>query len=196
MIDWLTTQIAVGLGAIILMGAIIGYYTVQMDNSQTDEAKEILRALANKIESLGSINGNTTQVVTFDEDLSSKYYYLKPTIGDSQYSIQFYLDGRQNETVGIYKNTYRIEINIEGGGNNRPSCNVNTNLHLWQPAEDYYSVADFNKNDLDRTSYGNVKPELELKSGSLRVFNITRKMISISGDADFFTFIFPASLTG
>ena len=162
MLEFVISKMAMMIAAIIILSSVLGIYTLQREQAKDLELRNIADKIADAIDDLNSLQGETKVNVTFER--GKEGVYVKPSVKGKNYEIMI-----AQYKVMISQNHKRSISNLMGP------------THSWEPLSNSYTLTQIEEIDgTNRT--------LELKSG--KDFKIERKLIEISGENEYRTFVY------
>ena len=161
-LDFVTSKIAMMIAAIVILTSVIGIYALQREQTKDLELGNIADKIAGAIDNINNLQGETKVNVTFDK--GKEGIYIEPTVNGKNYEILI--------------SQYKIIITQE---KRRSISNFVISIHLWPPLSNAYNLTEIEDIDgMNRT--------LEFVSGE--DFKIERKLVEISGENDYRTFVY------
>ncbi|UCG68133.1 MAG: hypothetical protein JSV09_09920 [Thermoplasmata archaeon] len=162
MLEIVTSKIAMMIAAMVILTSILAIYALQRDSGQDLEIQNIADKIAGTIDDLNTLSGETIVNLTFKREKEG--IYVRPTLEGKSYEIMI--------------SRYRVLITQ---GNRRGISNLIGPVHLWRPLKNSYNQTNFENID-------NENKTLELTSGE--DFKIQRKLVEVSGENQYLTFIY------
>lgn len=162
MLDWLSSKMAMMVAALLIISSIIGFFAWQNKNTQELELQNIADQIANKINELNAIEGSTSIIVTFNDNIHG--VHLNTVVDGEMYTINI----TQNLVIVSQHATLVVEKIIEP-------------IHVWNPDKDVYKSDEMQENDTKSRSQ---------KFSSGTDFMIERKMVTVSGMREYHTFVY------
>ncbi|MEM3738854.1 MAG: hypothetical protein QW204_03795, partial [Thermoplasmata archaeon] len=68
--QWLSSYVAVTVAVFIILASVVAFFTVQQNTIKDTEFSQIARKIADVIDSVSTVNGNTTKYITFETNQS------------------------------------------------------------------------------------------------------------------------------
>ena len=178
MLDFLTSKIGMMIAALVIAGALIGFFTWQKGNFEDIQRKNLTDFIANEIDHTSSLSSNHRFLVTFDANDKEKGKYLDSMIGGENYEIII----RQNQVV------------VKQKGEIQAVSSIAKEVHLWNPRVLRSMGLDVvNNTNLDNIDQGNRSlsimsgEDFYIESYALNVTTPTTPMESV-----YYTFIYLA----
>ena len=162
MLDFVTSKIAMMIAAIVILTSVIGIYALQREQTKDLELWNIADKIAGAIDNINNLQGETKVNVTFD--IGKEGIYIEPTVNGKNYEILI--------------SQYKVIITQE---KRRSISNLVISMHLWAPLSNAYNLTQIE--DIDE-----VNRTLEFVSGE--DFKIERKLVEISGENEYRTFVY------
>ncbi|MEW5761111.1 MAG: hypothetical protein AB1779_10150 [Candidatus Thermoplasmatota archaeon] len=168
MFEWITSKVVMSIAAIILIISIAGFFQLQRSSYEVTEFNNTAIAIANIVDDVSNSPANLKQNVTFGYGGGIK---IMRNFRGNPYELEFLKDriilrqGTTMVTKGFIKN-----------------------VHLWKP-ETSKNISEANrstKEELAKLDSDN--KNLKFKSGN--DFVIEGKLINVSGNNEFHTFIY------
>ena len=165
MLDWVMSKIAMSVAAVILILLGVGYIESQRESLERVELQNTARGLADLVNELAGTNSNITIIVSPGGDQSSGH--LPATIAGEAYAI-----------------TIMPQLVAIGKDGVRRTAEFSEIVHPWHPSATVFTDEALDQQDTAATP-------LELKSGT-KIY-IKRQMITVDGEHQWHTFIYPES---
>lgn len=168
--QWLSSYVAVTIAVFIILASVVAFFTIQQNTMKDTEFAQIAKKIEEVIDSVSTVNGNTTKYITFETNQSGipiqKLFY-----GDI-YNINITKTG-----VIIMQKSRTAHLNFR------------TSIHPWNSSllndsMDYYT-------DPSELAYlDNLYPFLNFNSNITSRIVIERKEISVNYDIQYHTFVY------
>jgi len=178
MLDFLSSKVGMIFAALVIAGALIGFFTWQKGNFEDIQRKNTADFIANEIDYTSSLSSNHRFLITFDANSKEKGKYLDSMIGGEPYEIII----RQNHVV------------VKQKGEIQAVSSIAKEVHLWNPRVLRTEGLDVvNNTNLDEIDQGNRSlsitsgQDFYIESYALNVTTPTTPMESI-----YHTFIYRA----
>lgn len=162
MLDFVTSKIAMMIAAIVILTSVIGIYALQRGQTKDLELRNISDKIAEAIGNINNLQGETKINVTFDR--GEEGICIEPTVNGKNYEILI--------------SQYKVMITQE---KRRAISNFVVSIHLWVPLSNAYNTTQIEDNDETNKTLGLVSGE---------DFKIERKLVEISGENDYRTFVY------
>lgn len=171
MIDWLYSKVTVVIVVLILIGFFVGFFEWHTTNVALSELQNVVDEVSSDINEINLFEAETSQTITFDR--YGEGVHLPTMINSRNYTLNITTD----LVLGEWRGTM-LASDLTHPGSPYPNVSI---IHLWKPDYDIYTRAEIN--DLDDTN-------LYLKIDSGYDFKIDRKMIEVSSQLQYHTFIY------
>lgn len=169
--QWLSSYVAITVAVFIILASVVAFFTVQQNTIRDTEFNQIAKKIADVVDSVSTVNGNTTKSITFETNQSGipiqKVFY-----GDIY-------------NINITKNSVILTQKSRTA-----HVNFRVNVHPWNPvllndtAHNYYT-------DPSELAYRDaLKPFISFNSNTIYRVVIERKEISVNYDIQYHTFVY------
>jgi len=169
--QWLSSYVAITIAVFIILGAVVAFFTVQQNTIKDTEFDQIAQKIADVIDSVSSVNGNTTRIITFETNQNGvpiqKLFY------GNIYNINI-----TKTSVILTQNTRTAHKNLRWS------------VHPWSPALLNDSAHNYYTDPSELSYRDSTLPYLTFSSNTLFKVVIERKEISVNYDIQYHTFIY------
>lgn len=162
---------AITVAVFIILASVVAFFTVQQNTIKDAEFSQIAKKIEEVIDSVSTVNGNTTKYITFETNQSG-------------IPIQKLFYG-EIYNINITKNAVIIKQKSRTA-----HVNFRVNVHPWNPsllndtAHNYYT-------DPSELAYRDgLSPYLTFDSNTIYKVVIERKEISVNYDIQYHTFVY------
>lgn len=162
MFDLLTSKLAMMIAAIVVLTSVLGIYAYQREQAKDLELRNIADKISGAIDEYNTLSGESIVTVIFDRE--EEGIYIQPKADGKKYDIVI-----TKYKVIVSQETRRFYSNFVGS------------IHLWIPQSNSYNQTEITECDSEFKT-------LQLVSGDN--FIIERKLLEISGESGYGTFVY------
>ncbi len=169
--QWLSSYVAVTVAVFIILASVVAFFLTQQNTVKNTEFNQIAKKIADVIDSVSTVSGNTTKMITFETNQSGipiqKVFY-----GDIY-------------NINITKNSVKLSQKTRTA-----FVNLRTNVHTWNPALLNDSAHNYYTDPSELEYKDGMNPYLSFNSNTIFKVIIERKEISVNYDVQYHTFVY------
>lgn len=169
--QWLSSYVAITIAVFIILASVVAFFTIQHNAIRDAEFSQIAKKIADVVDSVSTVNGNTTKYITFETNQSGiqlpKVFYG-----------EIYLLNFTKNSIYISQKSRSAHINFR------------VNIHPWNPVLLNDSAHNYFTDPSELAYRDSLQPFLEFYSNTTFRVVIERKEISVNYDIQYHTFVY------
>ncbi|MEM3444391.1 MAG: hypothetical protein QW115_00270 [Thermoplasmata archaeon] len=169
--QWLSSYVAVTVAVFIILASVVAFFTIQQNAIRDTEFSQIARKIADVIDSVSTVNGNTTKNLTFET------YQGGVQIPKVFYGEIYFINITKN-SVFLSQKSRAAHINFR------------VNVHPWNPVLLNDSAHNYYTDPSELAYRDSLQPFLAFYSNTTYTVVIERKEISVNYDIQYHTFVY------